>query len=129
MYNNIDFYVRHEGERILIARHLSRMFGRGVFQWMKPWHVIDKVRGNMEALLEQEGDFMPHYHSFADLAETMDREDKRTAETARTHMGFIRWCADKWGTFSGDAERCLRNGSDAFVLDWLRLSSYKRIAG
>ncbi len=128
MYNNIDFYVLHEGQRLLIARRYSRMFGRGMFQWMKPWHVVDAMRKNPDAKLEQEGDFMPHINSFGELAETLDRDNKLRADTARVRMAFIRWCADRWGTFYGDAERCLQVMSDASLLDWLRQSPYRQVA-
>lgn len=129
MYNNIDFYIEHKGVRTLIARRYSRMFGRGVFRWMKPWHVVDALRKDPDAKLEQEGDYMPHINHFGELAEALDRDNRLFMAKARKSIGFINWCASHWGTFHGDAERCLFAMSDAAVFDWVRKSPYRSLAG
>lgn len=115
----ITFHMNVKGYGRTVIAERVRRGDNIVYNWMKPYYVIDALRKDPRALVEQEGDHIM-LADFGKLAELTDRSEKEQANTCRKNDALIGWLAAEWSAFRSTAQNTLGWMSDGNVLDYAR---------
>lgn len=115
----ITFHMNVKGYGRTVVAERVRRGDNVVYNWMKPYYVIDALRKDPRALVEQEGDHIM-LADFGKLAELTDRSEKEQANVLRKNSMLIGLLAAEWSAFRSITGDILVWMSDGNVLDYAR---------